>query len=240
MLVVEDVKPGRGVSVVHVTLYQGELLPQRPWVSPKSKKRAVAYITNSLLAGEEGITLPTGFDIKDPPPPVDLELLAKDADANWERLHMHIMDYVPIMNNLEYYAPKGCAFRPASYDVWLRMANGEPFTNASLGYVSDVGPPLLVETFRPADADAEVPPGGFAFDKMFWYPTVTMSLEVKKALRQQGEEWLRLRVAAKVMKNGRYDAEVVVFDREGEVVALSNHVALAVDMERNTSRSEKL
>ncbi|KAH7161721.1 thioesterase-like superfamily-domain-containing protein [Dactylonectria macrodidyma] len=240
ILVVEDTKPGRGTSVVHVTLYQGELLSQSPWVSPKSKKRAVAYITNSRLAGEEGISIPTGFDVKDPPPPVDLSQLAAGKDANWERLHMPIMDHVPILHNLEFYTPKGCSFRPATYDFWVRMANVEGFTNASLGYISDAGPPLLVETFRPSGPDSVVPEGGFAFNKMFWYPTVTMSLEVKKPLAADGEEWLRMRVAAKVLKNGRYDAEVIVFDRHGEVVALSNHVALAVDIERNYSRKGKL
>ncbi|KAF7545355.1 hypothetical protein G7Z17_g9225 [Cylindrodendrum hubeiense] len=240
ILVVEDVKPGRGISVIHVTLYQGGLLSQSPWVSPQSKKRAVAYITSSQLAGEKGITLPTGFDVKDSPPPVDLEQLTKSSDANWERLYLPIMDYVPILNNLEFYAPKDCKFRPATYDFWIRMANVEGFTNASLGYISDAGPPLIVETFRPSGPDSEVPEGGFAFDKMFWYPTVSMSLEVKKALAAEGEEWLRLRVAAKVLKNGRYDAEVIVFDRNGEVVALSNHVALAVDIERNISRKGRL
>ncbi|KAH8667206.1 thioesterase-like superfamily-domain-containing protein [Ilyonectria robusta] len=240
ILVVENTKPGRGVSVIHITLYQGGLLPQAPWVSPQSKKRAVAYITNSLLAGENGITFATGFDVKDPPPPVNLKQLDKGSDANWERLHMAIMDYVPILNNLEFYSPKGCTFRPATYDFWVRMANVEGFTNAALGYLSDAGPPLLVETFRPSGPESAIPEGGFAFDKRFWYPTVTMSLDVKKALPVEGEEWLRMRVAAKVLKNGRYDAEVILFDCNGEVVALSNHVALAVDVERNYSRKDKL
>lgn len=65
-----------------------------------------------------------------------------------------------------------------------------------------------------------------------------MSLDVKKALPAEGEEWLRLRVSAKVLRNGRYDAEVIVFDVKGDIVALSNHVALAVDIERNYSKGK--
>ncbi|KAM0426306.1 hypothetical protein ACHAPT_008346 [Fusarium lateritium] len=240
VLVVEEAKIGRGMSVVHVTLYQDGLTSTSPWISDQSKKKVVGYITNTRLELEKGVTLPTGFELKAPPPPVDLERLAINQDPNWERLRMVIMKFVPILYSLEFYTPKIKSPRPATYDLWVRMANGERFTASSLGYVADAGPPLLIETFRPTDPDAPVPEGGFAFDKMFWYPTVTMSLEVKKPLPKEGEEWLRIRVAAKVVRNGRYDAEVVIFDREGEVVALSNHVALAVDGERNFGRSGKL
>lgn len=197
-------------------------------------------MTNTSLELEKGVTLPTGFEIKPPPPSVDLERLPTDGDANWKRLQLILMDLLPIFDNVELYTPKRKSPLPATYDLWMRMASGERFTTSSLGYVADVGPPLLLETFRPTDPDAPVPEGGFAFDKIFWYPTVTMSLEVKKALPKEGEEWLRIRVAAKVVQNGRYDAEVAIFDGAGDIVALSNHVALAVDGERNFGRSGKL
>ncbi|RSL93567.1 hypothetical protein CDV31_014667 [Fusarium ambrosium] len=240
VLVVEEVKTGRATSVVHVTLYQEGLTSSSPWISDKSKKMVVAYITNTRLELEKGVTLPTGFDIKEPPPPVDLERLSTNGDPNWKKLQLVIMDFLRIFDNVELYTPKKQSPLPATWDLWMRMASGERFTTSSLGYVADAGPPLLVETFRPTDPEAPIPEGGFAFDKKFWYPTVTMSLEVKKALPMEGEEWLRIRVTAKVVQNGRYDAEVVIFDGAGDVVALSNHVALAVDGERNFGRSGKL
>lgn len=242
VLVVRDAKPGRGTSVLHMALYQGHLLDEKPWVSADSKARAVAYVTSTSLAREAGITLSTGFRLGDPPPPADLTKLRQDGDDGvWERLDIPIFVYVPVLKKLQYFVPKACRYRPARYDFWLRSADGEPFTNASLGWVCDQGPPLIVESFRPDGADSAVLAGeGFARDKVFWYPTVTMSLDVKKALPAGGEEWLRLRVSAKVVRNGRYDAEVVVFDEEEDVVALSNHVALAVDAERNWSRKGKL
>ncbi|KAM5356822.1 hypothetical protein ACJ41O_003468 [Fusarium nematophilum] len=240
VLVVEEAKTGRGMSVVHISLYQGGLTSQSPWISEKSKKRTVAYITNTLLSAEKGITLPTGFDIDNPPPLADLAKLSTGQDPNWERLQMGIMLQVPMLHNFEFFTPRRSPHRPASHDLWMRMSNGERFTPASLGYIADAGPALLIETFRPEDAEAPVPEGGFAINKVFWYPTVTMSLEVKKPLPVEGEEWLRIRVAAKVVRGGRYDAEVVVFDQSGDVVALSNHVALAVDAERNFGRIEKL
>lgn len=39
---------------------------------------------------------------------------------------------------------------------------------------------------------------------------------------------------AKVIDNGMYDAKVTVFDKEGDVVALGNHVALVLGWNRET------
>lgn len=228
------------MSVVHITLYQGDLLQKAPWISDRSKKEVVAYVTNGLLEAEKGVNLPTGFHINPTPPPVDLSRLASDEDTKWKLMYMPLMKVVPMIHNLEFYLPRAGHPLPTTYDLWIRLANGERFTTTSLGYVSDAGPPLLVESFRPQGPEAAIPEGGFAFDKVFWYPTVTMSLDVKKRLPDEGEEWLRLRVVAKMIKNGRYDAEVIVFDKEGDIVALSNHVALAVDRERNSAGRGKI
>ena len=48
-------------------------------------------------------------------------------------------------------------------------------------------------------------------------------------------EWLFSRVRAKKIENGRMDLEVEVRDEGGEVVVLSQHVALIVGAERNMS-----
>lgn len=240
IFVVKEAKLGRATSVVHITLYQGNLLQQHPWVSEKSTANVVGYITNGSLEREKGVTVPTRFEIAANPAPADLHKLPLNQDPNWERMHMIIMTWVPMMENIEWFHPRAAPSNPATYDFWIRQASGERFTTTSLGYVADIGPPLIVERFRPEGPDAVIPEGGFAFDKVFWYPTVAMSLEVKKALPLEGEEWLRLRIAAKVIHNGRYDAEVIIFDPSGDIVGLSNHVALAVDGARNFSRGKKL
>lgn len=38
---------------------------------------------------------------------------------------------------------------------------------------------------------------------------------------------------SKSIKNGRMDLEVVIMDAEGDIVALSHHIAFAVSVERN-------
>lgn len=199
-----------------------------------------AYITNGNISAEQGVNLPTQWTLDHEPPKADLAKLATGEDPNWGRMHIPIMKRVPMLNHVEYYHRRGGHVLPATHDYWIRLAHrpDSRFLQTSLGFVADAGPPLLVESFRPATRDAPIPPGGFAFNKGFWYPTLTMTLDVRRALPDEGLEWLRLRVAAKEVSNGRYDAEVVMFDEEGNLVALSHHVAMAVDVERNYAKRD--
>lgn len=68
----------------------------------------------------------------------------------------------------------------------------------------------------------------------FWFPTLVLNIEIKKLLPPEGVEWLFVRVRPKQIRNGRMDLEVVVMDEEGDLVALSWHVALLVNGERNS------
>lgn len=145
-----------------------------------------------------------------------------------------------MLHNLEFYCRRAGHFHPTTHDHWVRLANGERFTQTSLGYLADAGPPFVVESFRPSSPDEPIPAGGFAFKKGFWYPTLSMTLDAKRKLPEEGLEWVRLRVVAKEIRNGRYDSEVLMFDERGELLALSNHVAMAVDVERNYGGKEKM
>ncbi|KAJ3554794.1 hypothetical protein NPX13_g10517 [Xylaria arbuscula] len=69
-----------------------------------------------------------------------------------------------------------------------------------------------------------------------WYPTLTLNLDIKKALPPEGVEWLHVRVQTKHIKNGRYDYEVMIFDQSGDLIALSHHVAMVLDGTRNTAK----
>jgi hypothetical protein len=81
------------------------------------------------------------------------------------------------------------------------MSNEERLKTWTLGYLIDVAPALIVEGYRPKDANAPVPGNRFTFDKILWMPTLSLSLDVKKPLPQEGEGWLRIRIAAKVIQN---------------------------------------
>jgi hypothetical protein len=111
----------------------------------------------------------------------------------------------------------------------------------SLGFVSDMWP-IIVEAYQ---KDSNISDGALfanpssltpeAFDKQvtYWYPTLLLNLDIKKALPSAGVEWLFVRVRAKQIKNGRMDLDVVIMDQEGDIVALSSQVALVLGVERN-------
>ena len=60
-----------------------------------------------------------------------------------------------------------------------------------------------------------------------------LNLDFKKVIPDEGLEWLFVRVAAKQIRNGRMDLEIVILDAEGDIIALSHHVALALSSDRN-------
>jgi hypothetical protein len=63
-----------------------------------------------------------------------------------------------------------------------------------------------------------------------WYPTLSYGLEVKKTPPTPwGWKWLFLKVETYVVKNGRFDLNVKMFDEQHELVALGNHTAMIVD-----------
>lgn len=145
---------------------------------------------------------------------------------------------------------------------------GQRFTQESLGYVVDSFPQMveMAKTSQEApqssaaaapsssSTSSSAPTKGVAgggtggetrrnIDKAlwakFWYPTVTLNMEMKKLLPSHGVEWLSSRVTCSQIRNGRMDIEIVVFDEAGELVALSNHVALIVPAQRNMQRGDQ-
>jgi acyl-CoA thioesterase FadM len=68
----------------------------------------------------------------------------------------------------------------------------------------------------------------------FWYPTVTLNIDLKTRIPPEGVEWLHARVVTKMLRGSRADLDVVILDPQGELIALSTQVALVVDASRNT------
>ncbi|KAM0259369.1 hypothetical protein ACHAQJ_003401 [Trichoderma viride] len=249
ILVVEETKPGRSISVLHISLYQGSLLPQAPWIStdakdgkPKSEKEVVAYVTNRSIAAENGITLATGWSIqpKLPPPVADFSKLLANQDPDWgfmnllQRRAVTITQQLRIFRHHDTYANNGT---DSVVDAWLCNRNGEPFKAPALGLVVDCTASFMPELHRPPTKD-DPPVGGgeFTYKTAFWYPTLAMNLDVKKRLPDEGEKWLFVRSTAKQIYNGRFDIEIIVLDRAGDLVALSHHVAMMVNFEKNLAK----
>lgn len=241
---VVEVKLGRAVSVLHITLHQRGLLSSPPWLEDSSSTsphaseggarggEVSAYVTQGNIETETGITLPTDWRLPRPPPPADLALLPVGDDLSWERVHTPLMRRLPILNSLEYYKLRAGHSRPACQDLLIRLAQtGQVFTDSDLSFVVDVVQPMLIEEYRPLTPTMSQE--GLPHDVALWYPTLTLNLEVKRRLPPEGVEWLRLRAWARAIRNGRFDFHVLVFDQHDNLIVSSSQVALAVDLERN-------
>lgn len=226
--VVKDVKLGRQTSVVHVTMSQ------------EGREEVVGYITNSNFQTEEGVSFRTGYSLHPPALPVDFSKLKDDKDEHWAReSQMPFADFRKASQKVKLFLPrKGQAMRSLA-DEWLCFANGEKFTNTSLGYIADMFP-QVVEGYRDGDDPFDMRPSKNK-KKMGrnWYPTLLLNLDVKKPLPEEGVEFLFVRVRSKQIKNGRFDLEVIVMDAEGDIIALSNHINLVLDSTRNLAKRRK-
>ncbi|PWW73025.1 hypothetical protein C7212DRAFT_359760 [Tuber magnatum] len=108
---------------------------------------------------------------------------------------------------------------PSIREQWIRMSDGSKFSITSLGYLSDMFIPL---------------PENYAeMSKAHWYPTLALSIEVKRAPEGGGWDVLFRRVESRVIEDGRMDITVDIFDEQGRIVAISHHVAIIVDAARN-------
>ncbi|KAL8773130.1 MAG: hypothetical protein Q9209_001806 [Squamulea sp. 1 TL-2023] len=229
LFTIRDVKLGRRTSTVHVSLTQHD--DPEPCV--------VGYLTQSNLFTEEGISLPTNWSLHPPPLPLlSTHALQTDKDPNYTRLSPHrISPFRKAAQRTEFYLPRRGQLAPAMADEWLRFSSGERFMQNSLGFVVDQFP-QIVEVYPGMDPSVVfMERKGEAVTKLKWYPTVLLNLEVKKALPEEGVEWLFVRVRAKRIVNGRMDLEVTVLDEGGDLVAVSNHVCLILGAERNLRRS---
>ncbi|KAH9903993.1 thioesterase-like superfamily-domain-containing protein [Xylariomycetidae sp. FL2044] len=239
-LQVRDVKIGRQTSTIHVSLAQ------------EGREEVVGYLTNANIDTESGISCETGWSLEPPRPSADLpRLAAEGSDDHWVRFQARPFPHIrKAMNRLDVFIPRHGQAMPSLCDEWVRFASGEKMTNISVGFVCDMWPQVIEAMIRQQQKQQQKqqqqqdqdegeegrPPAEEKGPRANWYPTMTLNLDVKKRLPPGGVEWLFVRVRSKVVKNGREDYEVVIMDDEGDVVALSHHVALVMSVERNLAK----
>lgn len=222
--VVKDVKLGRQTSTIHVTLSQ------------HGREEVLAYITQTNISKESGVTFDTKWALSPAPYPVmSLEGMKNGSDPYWVEIdEMPFSGFRKATNRVRFFFPRAGQKVKSLSDQWLLFRNGERFTQDSLGFMCDMFPQVVEKYSHNSDpyhvttATGERKPLA-----MFWYPTVVLNLDVKKALPEEGVEWLFMRSRSKQIKNGRLDIEVIIMDEQGELIALSHHVTLVLSAERN-------
>lgn len=243
VILVEEVKLGRQLSTVHVTLYQTGLLTEAPWVTKGvSSRKLVAYVTCFNIQLQSGLTLKTSHALRNPPPlSMDFEKILREGnDEHWvpygygaRSLEKPGLE-IKVWDNLEFYVPRRGQHSNSVVDFWLRLRCGEPFTTASLAFVADTWP-HIVEGYRESpgqESDAKT----FPVTSLYWYPTVVLNLDMKKGLPPQGSHWLRMRVESKEIRHGKLDLETLIYDQDGNLAAISQHVNLIVSVDRNLAK----
>lgn len=231
---VKDVKLGRATSTIHITLSQE--------IEGHIREEVVGYITQSNLHTESGPTYSTGWNLQPTPAPANTANFP-DKDPNWRELQVRpFASFRKAMKQVRFMLPSSGQHVQSANDEWMCFTDPtERFTNESLGFVCDMFT-QLVESHLEVEAGASWDQTGAEKQEerrkkaAYWYPTVLLNLDVKKALPAEGVKWLFVRVRAKQIKNGRYDLEVIIMDEAGDLVALSHHVCLILDASRNLAK----
>ncbi|KAK3682194.1 thioesterase-like superfamily-domain-containing protein [Podospora appendiculata] len=154
IVAVDEVKLGRQLSTLHLTLWQGDggghgLLPVAPWVDPRAGARRVvlAYSTHANLRSLAGISLPTGYEEGSanamPPAPGFVAGQGSGGDAEWVESKMPAgatAGYARSLDNWRFFVHRDAPLVPGVLDVWMRLASGERIAQAALPYVVDSFP----------------------------------------------------------------------------------------------------
>ena len=234
-IVIQDTKLGKNISTVHFTASQNNSI------------KVVGYATqfNATARLNTGFTYPTPPLISPLPALVDFAKLASNTDPNW------IVHFTPYHPSHKTKSQTQCRFAlprhgmPSSTisDGWIApIQPGERFTNVSLSWLADQWP-QGVPDYEPENAKREDygllnNPNGIWKANM-WYPTLTMDVELKKPLPEEGVEWVFVRSRARMIKDGRMGLEVWIFDQGMDVVAISHHVCFVVEL-KGRQKGEKL
>ena len=246
---VRDVKLGRQISNLHLILSQ-------PQSNGKSASVVEGYITMANITKEDGLTLDTAYVLHPAPVVANLKQLAKEGnDENYAwRSKEPFPQFRRAVTHIQLHLLKPDRRPPwprSMVDQWIRFAphrrSGGRWTNDAMGYLVDIFPQVVEQYINPVAEQAAITiTDQEELTKIvkenepkakYWYPTLSLNLDVKKLLPEGGVEWLFVRVRAKKIHKGRIDLDVEVWDTEDELVALSHHASLVLDTSRNMTRS---
>ena len=202
------------------------------------------------MHAKHGVSYDTNYRLVPAAAPANFRDLASGSESQWAKwtFPWHRKSFLRPYTHYHFYIPVKGPPHPSLTDVWITPENTDDvFTTETLGSIADIWP-RMVENYCPESewsttslvrralegTQTSSMDSDFGFGRhpqAFWYPTLSMTLEIKRLLPPQGAKWLFMRAQAKEIKNGCMDAEVTIWDQESELVALSHHVCLVIDNE---------
>ena len=121
---------------------------------------------------------------------------------------------------------------PRIHDHWVQWRKGYG-TDTDEEAISFIGLCYVVDTWT-----SNVMAYGI---QGHWYPMLCLDMEIKKLPPlEKGWPALFFRAEMKMVRHGRYDFDMTVIDKEGDIVALRKHTALIVDARRITKGIAKI
>ncbi|KAI9370489.1 thioesterase-like superfamily-domain-containing protein [Aspergillus egyptiacus] len=251
LLRVQDSKLGKRTSSVHVELLQSKDPHKSTAASGEDgmEVKVAGYITVSPASAEVGVSSKTAWELYPKPAEgglaggkVDLQRLAGSGeDGAWKKLEPAFSEFRKATTQVELFGVDRAARKNGIVDQWARLqpeGSVTRWSNEAVVFLADMFPMALDGLDTMADGGSKRD-GGFPSAK-YWFPTVTLSIDFKKRLPGDGEEWLYSRIVTKEVRDGRTDLDVVILDEKGEIVALSTQVGLVVSASRNIGGRAKM
>ena len=207
---------------------------------------------------DKGITLDLGYEISPKPAMPDLAKLSHHGhDARWVGFTFpgHPQSLLKASSHVKLFVPIAGPPRRDITDIWLSPSSPHAtFTTESLGFVADSWhrvpennlPYPTWDNASMVSAARQRAEGRLADTEIgselstYWYLTLNLSLEIKKLLPRGGVRWLFVRAQVREVRNGRMGAEVMIFDQDGGLVALSHQICHAVENTEALKKKQRL
>ncbi|USW52892.1 Putative HotDog domain superfamily, acyl-CoA thioesterase, double hotdog domain-containing protein [Septoria linicola] len=239
-ITIRDVRLGKATSTIHATLTQS------------SQDRSVCYATNhGPRALRNTLSLNTSYpSLPSSLPPCDFPSVLSGDDKHWFRYDVGRDPATPnhtlcnVIFVMQRSPPTDAATKRTTTQWITPRIPSERWTTPMLGLIMDHSVPPIENFFpdaphnsysMPARSASNEAAGLTSYDHPPWsspryYPTISMTIDIKRQLPPEGEKWLLLRWHTKSCVDGRFDVEAEVWDQEGRLVALGQSLWYVIDV----------
>lgn len=201
----------------------------------------------------DGPTVPTSWRLRPEPKPVDFDkILAHKRDDNWIPAHV-TGEVIPftgrqiVLNSRDGFPDAGVC------DAWNTFLGDERMDATYLTMMTDCIPSLsdsllkngglydVHKNFALLQQGDKENPGvpveltntlKEAIRAKVFNHTITLDIEFKRRLPEEGVKWTFTRAATRMFEGGRFDLDVTICDEKLDILVLARQVVLALDSKR--------